>query len=636
MRTAGWLLLGVIAAGLSGCEERAKADVATPPAPVPTARIEAGRQLFDTRCVACHTVGEGDRTGPDLKNVHQRRDHAWLVRWLENPEVMGASDHVGKALAAKYGDVIMPNPKLSGEQIEEVLAFLQHASEHGGHVTPKIEPRPLSEAEFTKAQTLFFDRCAGCHGSLRAGATGPALTPDKTRAIGTAKLMATLNHGRAGGMPAWGEFGILQSGDVEILAHYLQMPPVARPALELAAAKESWNLKAPIAARPKKPERSQDPKELFAVVMRNDGMVALIDGPSKERVALLDVGFGAHDVRASASGRYLYVLNRDGRVALVDSWAKHPSIVAQVRGCFDARAIEVGARDDSAVIVGCYWPPQYAVFDGRTLEPKAVVPLDTDAPARPADRRVGSIRAFPDGSRWALSLMDPGEVVIVDARKTGFPIIARIPAVQGVIDGDLDATGRWFTMAVPARSRVAVVDLEEKKLISTLPVGAAPRLDRGARFRHPDHGWVVAVPHVAAGKLSLIGIDPQKQPSRAWSVVREVEGLPTGALSARTHADSPWIWIDTPANREPNLAREACVVKKAELTLERCWSVADRGRVLGFEFDRSGKEVWMSVSDPKGAIVVLDDATLKEVARVEGDWVSSPGRIVNVGRAATF
>ena len=38
----------------------------------------------------------------------------------------------------------------------------------------------MTEAEFDKAKRIYFERCAGCHGVLRKGATGKPLTPDIT------------------------------------------------------------------------------------------------------------------------------------------------------------------------------------------------------------------------------------------------------------------------------------------------------------------------------------------------------------------------------------------------------------------------------------------------------------------------
>ena len=45
-----------------------------------------------------------------------------------------------------------------------------------------IDPKapPMTKAEFDQGRKIYFERCAGCHGVLRKGATGKPLTPDIT------------------------------------------------------------------------------------------------------------------------------------------------------------------------------------------------------------------------------------------------------------------------------------------------------------------------------------------------------------------------------------------------------------------------------------------------------------------------
>src|SRR5262247_2965138 len=47
---------------------------------------EKQEYLFQSRCGACHTIGQGDRVGPDLAGVTTRRDRTWLARYLAEPD----------------------------------------------------------------------------------------------------------------------------------------------------------------------------------------------------------------------------------------------------------------------------------------------------------------------------------------------------------------------------------------------------------------------------------------------------------------------------------------------------------------------------------------------------------------------
>mgnify|MGYP000860223454 CR=1 FL=1 len=60
----------------------------------------------------------------------------------------------------------------------------------------------MTQAEFDKAREIYFQRCAGCHGVLRKGATGKPLTPDITLAKGTDYLKVCIEYGSPAGMPS--------------------------------------------------------------------------------------------------------------------------------------------------------------------------------------------------------------------------------------------------------------------------------------------------------------------------------------------------------------------------------------------------------------------------------------------------
>jgi len=48
---------------------------------------------------------------------------------------------------------------------------------------------PLNDAEFDKATGMYFQRCAGCHGVLRKGATGKNLEPQANAAKKTTLMI---------------------------------------------------------------------------------------------------------------------------------------------------------------------------------------------------------------------------------------------------------------------------------------------------------------------------------------------------------------------------------------------------------------------------------------------------------------
>ncbi len=59
-----------------------------------------------------------------------------------------------------------------------------------------------------KAAQIYFDRCAGCHGMLRGGATGPPLKPEIMRQRGMDYIKWIVYNGTPGGMPDWSKLSL--------------------------------------------------------------------------------------------------------------------------------------------------------------------------------------------------------------------------------------------------------------------------------------------------------------------------------------------------------------------------------------------------------------------------------------------
>ena len=83
----------------------------------------AGKLAFESKCFACHSVGEGRKLGPDIAGVTKRRTDAWLARWLKEPERMLQSDPDAQAMLKEYNNLPMPNQILSDAEIKQYLKY---------------------------------------------------------------------------------------------------------------------------------------------------------------------------------------------------------------------------------------------------------------------------------------------------------------------------------------------------------------------------------------------------------------------------------------------------------------------------------------------------------------------------------
>jgi protein SCO1 len=88
--------------------------------------VPNGQRLFASKCSACHTIGKGDRLGPDLAGVAARRERAWIARYIQQPdEVLAAGDPIASALYNKYKKIGMPNLRLGSSDVADLVSFLE-------------------------------------------------------------------------------------------------------------------------------------------------------------------------------------------------------------------------------------------------------------------------------------------------------------------------------------------------------------------------------------------------------------------------------------------------------------------------------------------------------------------------------
>ncbi len=505
----------------------------------------------------------------------------------------------------------------------------------------------MTTAEFDQAKKIFFQRCAGCHGVLRKGATGKPLTTDLTRQLGTPYLSAMITYGSPAGMPNWGTSGDLTEAEIDLMARYLQHEPPLPPEFGMAEMKETWKVIVPPEQRPTKQMNDLNLDNLFSVTLRDAGQIALIDGDSKEIVAVIPTGYAVHISRLSASGRYLYVIGRDARLNLIDLWMETPATVAEMKVGLEARSVETSkfkGSEDKLAIAGTYWPPQYVIMDGDTLEPLKIVStrgMTVDTQEYHPEPRVAAIVASHQHPEFIVNVKETGKILLVNYEDLDNLKVTEIAAAPFLHDGGWDATQRYFLTAANKSNKVAVVDSKDQKLAALIEVGAIPHPGRGANFVDPEHGPVWATSHLGDASVVLIGTDPEGHPDKAWKVVRKLEGQGGGSLFIKTHPNSKNLYVDTALNSVESLSQTIAVfdidnldAKYKVLPIAE-WADLGEGpkRVVQPEYNKAGDEVWFSVwnaKDKTSAIVIVDDKTLEPKHIIKDDRLVTPTGKFNV------
>ncbi len=500
----------------------------------------------------------------------------------------------------------------------------------------------ITSAEMERGSQIFFDKCAGCHGSSRKGATGPSLLPDgdgkspATKALGTAGIKVFIEYGTPGGMPEWK--GILSDEDIELMTRFLQVDPPPIPPFGIDKMKDTWKLKVPVADRPTKPQHKRNIDNYFGVIMRDAGKVAIIDGDTKEKLVVLKTGFAVHILRTSASGRYIYSVGRDGRITMIDTYTKVPQIVAEVRAGLDSRSVEVSkykGYEDKYLVFGGYSPSHIAIFDAQTLEPISVTP--TAGKACDGDHefieeaRVASIVASHTDPVWICNVKERGMVDIVDYTNPKKPKITEIPSARFLHDGGWDSSEKYFLVAANASNKVVVIDVPNKKLVKIIDTGIKPHPGRGVNIKN-KWGNLWGTSHLGENKISFIKTNPGKG---QWTVVKEIKGSGSGggSLFVKSHPKSHHLWLDRTLNPKAELNSAVDVFDTRTLELVKTLKAPEGvdGRAVHFEYNKAGDEVWVSYfMGKKSAIVIYNDKTLKVKQIIQGDWVENPTGKFNV------
>ena len=655
--------------------------------------MAAGKGIYEANCGACHQANgkglpgafppladsdylQGNRedvlavalfglSGPIIVNEQEYNAVMPSMGYLSDEDLAAALTYVfnswGNSLAAVTpSEVAALRVKLGREDRAEGE---RHTGATEGELryqgTPSAIPADetrqlqsaegpeLTEEQYASATQLYFERCAGCHGVLRKGATGKPLTPDITRARGTEYLKALITYGSPAGMPNWGTSGELSEEQVDIMARFLQQEPPSPPEFGLEDMKATWKVLIAPEDRPKKPNHDRNIDNFFSVTLRDSGQVAIIDGDTKEIVSILPTGYAVHISRLSASGRYVYTIGRDAKVDMIDLWMNPPQIVAELKVGLEARSVETSkykGYEDKYAIAGSYWPPQYVIMDGDTLEPIKVVStrgMTVDTQEYHPEPRVAAIVASHEHPEFIVNVKETGHILLVNYSDIDNLTVTDIGAARFLHDGGWDRSKRYFLTAANQSDKIAVVDSRERDLEALIDVDKIPHPGRGANLDDPEYGPVWVTSALGNDKVTFLGTDPDGHPDHAWKVVRVLHGQGGGSLFVKSHPESKNLWVDSPLNPDESISQSVAVFDI--VNLEAGYEVlpiaewADLGpgpkRVVQPEFNRAGDEVWFSVwsgQQEESAIVVVDDKTRKLKHVIKGPEIITPTGKFNV------
>ncbi len=508
----------------------------------------------------------------------------------------------------------------------------------------KAELVPLNDEEFDQAKSMYFQRCAGCHGVLRKGATGKNLEPQPneqkkskgTLKLGTKRLAKIIKLGTEGGMNNFDD--IFSDEEIDLLARYIQMEPPIPPEMPLALMKERHKVYIAPEDYPAEPLHGRNWENFFVVIERDAGKIAIIDGDKHEIVDHIDTGYAVHVVKTTehhatetpvngVAGRFWYTQGRDGKMTKIDLWQEPGKmLVAETQMAYDARDVAVSG-DGKYVIGGGYWPPHFVILDAITMEPLKVVStrgISVDGEYI-NEARVAAIYTTPNQSSFWVAVKELGQMWQVNYTDLENLDIKQVNSAKYLHDGFFDPTGRYFQIAANASNKMVIVDSETGKLTAMIDTDKKPHPGPGANWNDPECGPVGGTTHLGVGKVTVWGNDPEGHADNAWKICYEVDTDGAGVF-IRTHPTSDYVWADQTKHPEPEIQQSVQVIdKKTRKIVKTIRVTEEEGKAaVHMEFNKDGTEVWVSVwnradaGNPTGEIVIYDAKTLEEIARIKG------------------
>jgi cytochrome c2 len=138
--------------------------------------------LFAKKCSGCHTFGRGDRVGPDLKGVTERRTRPWLLAWVRSSQrVIASHDATAMSLFDKYKHERMPDQNLSSEEIAALLDYFAASGPLTAHTGRPRHAETANAGDIAFGRDLFLGTrsprsgsapCASCHVVQQRGVGG--------------------------------------------------------------------------------------------------------------------------------------------------------------------------------------------------------------------------------------------------------------------------------------------------------------------------------------------------------------------------------------------------------------------------------------------------------------------------------
>jgi hypothetical protein len=452
------------------------------------------------------------------------------------------------------------------------------------------------------ALRLFHDHCAQCHGPDRLGGMGPALLPENLTRLKRDRAAGVIRDGRpATQMPAFGSR--LSAGQIQSLVDLIYTPPARKPTWGQAQMLATHKVFIKPDALPDHPLHHADPMNMFVVVELGDHHASILDGDNFSVLKRVPTHRALHGgPKYSPDGRFVYFASRDGWISKFDMWSLR--YVAEIRAGINTRNLALSG-DGRFVMVANYLPHTLVVLDARDLSPLRTIPVRDDDGR---ESRVSAVyTAAPRGS-FVAALKDIPEVWEIGYRQAtadgrDFPI-RRLHLADYLDDFFFDQSYRLLIGTARDNRKGQVIDLDRGRQVATLDIDGMPHLGSGITWQYRGH-TVLAAPNLGKGEISIIDM-------QTWKTLKRIKTDGPGFF-IRSHEHTPYAWADVFFGPHRD---EVHIIDKRTLKIVRTLRPVPGKTAAHVEFDKDGRHALLSIWDMRGAVIVYDAATFREVKRL--------------------
>lgn len=86
---------------------------------------DKGKEIFQTKCTACHMATDQKLIGPGLKGITKIRTPEWIMNMITNPTQMTQEDPVAHALFEEFNHTQMTDQGVDKDDARALLEFLR-------------------------------------------------------------------------------------------------------------------------------------------------------------------------------------------------------------------------------------------------------------------------------------------------------------------------------------------------------------------------------------------------------------------------------------------------------------------------------------------------------------------------------